>query len=105
MNGDAMMIDDIRNRLNSLEVSADLVNITGKIIDLTKTAEHTGGVSIFTDDTQTYYKDFQDYFRELSEVWDEISEKNQVALLNVLFGKRGSLAEKLIKTLARMEDE
>ena len=105
MNGDAMMIDDILNRLNSLEVSADLVNITGKIIDLTKTAEHAEGVSIFTDDTQTHYKDFQDYFRELSEVWDEISEKNQVALLNVLFGKRGSLAEKLIKTLARMEDE
>ena len=100
-----MMIDDILNRLNNLEVSADSVNFTGKIIDLAKTAEHTGGVSIFTDDTQTHYKDFQDYFRELSEIWDEISEKNQVALLNELFGKRGSLAEKLIKTLVRMEDE
>ena len=77
VNGDAMMIDDIFNRLNNLEVSTDLVNITGKIIDLTKTAEHAEGVSIFTDETQTHYKDFQDYFRELSEVWDEISEKTK----------------------------
>ena len=74
------------------ELSEDLVNLTGDIIDLTKTASKPMGVSIFTDETQTQYKDFVDYFRELSEVWDEMSAKNRTALLNDLFGKRGAQA-------------
>lgn len=86
------------------EVSEDLVNINGDIIDLTKTAEHAQGVSIFTDATQTQYKDFVDYFRELSEVWDEMSAKNQTKLLNDLFGKRGAQAgSALIKNFATVE--
>lgn len=86
------------------EVSEDLVNINGDIIDLTKTAEHAQGVSIFTDATQTQYKDFVDYFRELSEVWDEMSAKNQTKLLNNLFGKRGAQAgSALIKNFATVE--
>lgn len=74
------------------EVSAELTNITGKIIDLTKVASKPGGVSIFTDATQTKYKDLVDYFRELSEIWDEMSDVNKNALLNDLFGKRGAQA-------------
>ena len=72
------------------QLSDDLVGITGKIIDYTKTAEHAQGVSIFTDETQTEYKDFVQYFKELSEVWDEMDAKSRQGLLNDLFGKRGA---------------
>ena len=74
------------------QLSDDLVGLTGKIIDLTKTAAHPEGVSIWMDETKTQYKDFTDYFRELSSIWDEISPENQTALLNDLFGKRGAQA-------------
>lgn len=72
------------------QLSDDLVNINGKIIDYTKTAEHAQGVSIFTDASQTQYKDFVQYFKELSEVWDEMDAKSRQGLLNDLFGKRGA---------------
>lgn len=74
------------------QLSDDLVDITGKIVDYTKTAKNAQGVSIFTDASQEHYKDFVSYFKELSEVWDDMSEKNQTALLNDLFGKRGAQA-------------
>ena len=90
---------------NTEELSQDLVELSGKIIDYTKTAEHAQGVSIFTDETQTHYKDFVDYFRELSEVWDEMSEQNQVGLLNDLFGKRGAMAgSALIQNFDQVEN-
>lgn len=86
------------------ELSDDLVGITGKIIDLTKTAEKPMGVSLFTDETQTEYKDFVQYFKELSEVWDDMSAKNQTALLNNLFGKRGAQAgSAIIKNYSQVE--
>ena len=86
-------------------LSDDLVNITGKIIDLTKTASKPGGVSIFTDASQTKYKDLVDYFRELSEIWDEMSAKNKNQLLNDLFGKRGAQAgAAIIKNFSAVED-
>lgn len=74
------------------QLSDDLVGLTGKIIDLTKTAAHPEGVSIWMDETKQQYKDFTDYFRELSSVWDEISPENQTSILNDLFGKRGAQA-------------
>lgn len=72
------------------QLSEDLVGVTGKIADLTKTASKPEGISIFTDASQQHYKDFVDYFRELSGIWDELSEKNRQGLLNELFGKRGA---------------
>lgn len=72
------------------ELSEDLTNITGKIVDLTKTAKNAKGVSIFTDETQTEYKSLVDYFRDLRDVWDDMSEQNQNALLKDLFGMRGA---------------
>lgn len=74
------------------QLSEDLVGVTGKIADLTKTASKPEGISIFTDASQQHYKDFVDYFRELSGIWDELSEKNRQGLLNELFGKRGAQA-------------
>lgn len=87
------------------ELSEDLVDITGKIVDYTKTAKNAQGVSIFTDASQEHFKDFVTYFRELSTVWNDMSEKNRTSLLNDLFGKRGAQAgAALIKNFRTVEE-
>lgn len=70
------------------ELSDDLVDITGKVIDLTKVASNDyKGVSLFTDETQEHYKSIYDYLVQIANVYDELSEKNQQELLEKLFGK------------------
>lgn len=70
------------------ELSDDLVDITGKVIDLTKAASNDyKGVSLFTDETQEHYKSIYDYLVQIADVYDELSEKNQQELLEKLFGK------------------
>ena len=69
------------------ELSSDLENITGELIDLTKTAEHTQGVSIFKEGSTTEFKSLVDYFGEINEVWDEMSQKQQNDFLQKAFGK------------------
>lgn len=70
------------------ELSDDLVDITGKVIDLTKVASNDyKGVSLFTDETQEHYKSIYDYLVQIADVYDELSEKNQQELLEKLFGK------------------
>ena len=72
------------------QLSDDLVNINGKIIDYTKTAKNAQGVSIFTDASQTQYKDFITYFNELADAYQYMDAKSRQGLLNDLFGKRGA---------------
>ena len=70
------------------ELSQDLVNITGEVIDLTKVASNNyRGVSLFTDETQTEYKDVYDYLEGISEIWDELDAKTRQTLMEKLFGK------------------
>ena len=69
------------------ELSSDLENITGELIDLTKTAEHTQGVSIFKEGSTTEFKSLVDYFGEINKVWDEMSQKQQNDFLQKAFGK------------------
>ena len=69
------------------ELSSDLENITGDLIDLTKTAEHTQGVSIFKDGSTTEFKSLVDYFGEINQIWDEMSQKQQNDFLQKAFGK------------------
>ena len=70
------------------ELSEDLVNITGDVIDLTKVASNNyKGVSLFTDETQTQYKDVYDYLQDISEIWDELDAKTKQTLMEKLFGK------------------
>ena len=69
------------------ELSSDLENITGELIDLTKTAEHTQGISIFKEGSTTEFKSLVDYFGEINEVWDEMSQKQQNDFLQKAFGK------------------
>lgn len=70
------------------ELSEDLANITGEVINLTKVASNGGkGVSLFTDETQTEYKSIYKYLGEIADIYDEIDAKSQQELLDLLFGK------------------
>lgn len=93
------------------ELDDNLKTIKGDVIDLTKTAAHPDGVSLFTDSSQEHYKSLVTYLGEISDIWDEISEKNQNKLLDKLFGKTRAQAGSSILTnfdtvreaLAKME--
>lgn len=69
------------------EYSKDLANITGELIDLTKTAEHAQGISIFKEGSTTEFKDLTDYFAEIADIWDEMSQKQQNDFLLKAFGR------------------
>ena len=69
------------------QLSDDLVNVTGEVADLTKTAQDSQGVSLFTDATQEHYRSMVEYLGDIADRWDQISEKNQTELLQKLFGK------------------
>lgn len=70
-----------------LEADDELTTITGDLIDLTKTAEHTQGVSIFKDGSTTEFKSLVEYFGEINSIWDEMTEKQQNDYLQKAFGK------------------
>lgn len=70
------------------QLSDDLKNISGEIADLTKTAEHPIGISLFTDDAKTEYKSTTQILRDISAIYDELSDKQQAKLLEKLAGKR-----------------
>lgn len=69
------------------ELSEDLKNVTGELTDLTKTAEHTQGVSIFKEGSTTEFKSLVDYFGEIHDIWNEMSQKQQNDFLQKAFGK------------------
>ncbi len=69
------------------EADEELKNITGDLIDLTKTAEHSQGVSIFKEGSSTEFKSLVDYFGEIKSIWSEMSQKQQNDFLNKAFGK------------------
>ena len=55
--------------------------------DLTKTAEHAEGVSIFKPGSTTEFKSLVDYFREIRNIWGEMTQKQQNDYLQTAFGK------------------
>ena len=69
------------------EYSSDLANITGELADLTKTAEHAQGISVFKPGSTTEFKNLVDYFREIADIWDEMSQKQQNDFLLKAFGR------------------
>lgn len=74
------------------EADEELKNITGDLIDLTKTAEHSQGVSIFKEGSSTEFKSLVDYFGEIKSIWSEMSQKQQNDFLNKAFGKNQAQA-------------
>ena len=70
------------------QLSEDLVNIKGEVVELTKVASNNyQGISLFTDETQTEYKSIYEYLKEISEIFDELEAKPRQELLEKLFGK------------------
>lgn len=69
------------------EYSDDLKNITGELVDLTKTAQHTQGVSIFKDGSTTEFKSLVEYFGQIHDIWDEMTQKQQNDFLLKAFGR------------------
>ena len=74
------------------QLSKDVQVLVGDIANLTKTAEHPIGVSIFSDEAKTQYKSTVEILREISKVWDELTDKQQAQVLEALGGKRGGQA-------------
>ncbi len=72
---------------DALELDDELKNITGDLIDLTKTAAHPLGVSVFKDGSTTEFKSLVDYLGEISEIWDEMTQKQQNDFLQKAFAK------------------
>lgn len=70
-----------------LETDDELKTVTGDLADLTKTAEHSQGVSIFKPGSTTEFKSLVDYFGEIHDIWDEMSQKQQNDFLQKAFGK------------------
>ena len=74
------------------EVSEDILELTGKIADLTKTAKTPGGISLFTDASKSTYKSTVQILREISQIYDDLTDKQQAQLLEILGGKRNGQA-------------
>lgn len=71
------------------ELSEEYENLSGKIADLTKTAQHPGGISLFTDKNKTQFKSTYQLLKDISDIYDELTDKQQAQLLEKLAGKRG----------------
>ena len=85
------------------QLSDDLVNVTGKVADLTKTTKNAQGISLFTDASQEHYKSMVTYLGEIADEWNDISEKNQTQLLQQLFGKnRANAGAAIIKNFSQV---
>lgn len=65
--------------------------LSGDIADLTKSAEHPLGVSLFKDSAKTEYKSTVELLRDISSIYDELTDKQQAELLEKLAG-RGTFA-------------
>lgn len=95
-----------------MEVDEELKNITGDLIDLTKTAEHSQGVSIFKEGSSTEFKSLVEYFGEINKIWDEMSQVQQNNFLDKAFGKNQAQAgaaiiqnyEAITEAIEAMED-
>lgn len=82
------------------QLSEDLVNINGELIDLTKTADNPNGISLFTDSTQSEYKSIGEYLTQISEIYDELDAKTQQDLMEKLFGKnRATVGAAILKNI------
>lgn len=87
------------------QLSEDLANITGEVVDLTKTANNPNGVSLFTDATQTEYKSIYQYLKEISDIYDDLSQKQRQDLMEKLFGKnRASVGQAILTNFQAAED-
>ena len=99
--GNALKVVSMRLRGYDEETQSytnDVEELSGKVADLTKTAETPGGISLFTDDTKQTYKDTYTLMEDISKIYDKLSDKNRAELLEVIAGKnRGNQIAALIQ--------
>lgn len=99
--GNALKVVSMRLRGYDEETQSytnDVEELSGKVADLTKTAETPGGISLFTDDTKQTYKDTYTLMEDISKIYDKLSDKNRAELLDVIAGKnRGNQIAALIQ--------
>lgn len=72
----------------TLQVSDDVTELTGKFADFTKTAKTPGGISLFTDESKTTYKSTYQIIKELSEIWDDLEDVQTARIGEIVGGKR-----------------
>ena len=86
------------------EYVGNLEELSGDIADLTKTAEHPLGVSLFTDSSKTEYKSTTQLLRDISQIYDELSDKQQAGLLEKIAGKRqGQIVAAILNNFSAVE--
>lgn len=79
-------------------------SLSGDIADLTKSAEHPLGVSLFKDDAKTEFKSTTELLRDISEIYDELTDKQQADLLEKLAGKRqGQIVAAILNNFGAVE--
>ena len=70
--------------------------LNGEIAELTKTANHPGGISLFRDEDKTEYKSTTELLRDISEIYDELTDKQQANLLEKLAGIHSNMYQEHI---------
>lgn len=82
-----------------------VAELEGDIADLTKSAEHPLGVSLFKDDAKTEFKSTTELLRDISDVYDELTDKQQAGLLAKLAGKRqGQIVAAILNNFSAVEN-
>lgn len=82
-----------------------VAELEGDIADLTKSAEHPLGVSLFKDDAKTEFKSTTELLRDISDVYDELTDKQQAGLLEKLAGKRqGQTVAAILNNFSAVEN-
>ena len=83
------------------QLSEDLANIKGEVVDLTKVASNNyQGISLFTDETQTEYKSIYEYLTQIAEIIPELSASANQELMEKLFGKnRASVGAAILSNI------
>lgn len=82
-----------------------VAELEGDIADLTKSAEHPLGVSLFKDDAKTEFKSTTELLRDISDIYDELTDKQQAGLLEKLAGKRqGQIVAAILNNFSAVEN-
>lgn len=68
--------------------TGDVEVLSGKIADLTKTAQNPTGISLFKDKDKTEFKSTVQLLRDIHKIYGDLTDKQQAGLLEALAGKR-----------------
>lgn len=74
------------------EFIGNIDELSDKISNLTKTASTPGGISLFSDKTDSQCKSTRQLLQEISEIYDQLEDHEQIQLLETLTGGQNSQA-------------